>query len=225
MFYPLLFSHKHGGLPGLFALVPMRLSVSSLVSLQSFIHVCCSDKVKKTGQVVGVLHLSTQQRPYSCICLLQRQGEEDGTGSALHLSAGPPHPQHQGRALHPNHHSTEAGSRMLKSHFYVSFWLIYCSKREWSDLSTLPVTQSLLHIVFVGVVDTHWLQCVSVSSLLSHCGSGYGSGSRNSNQRGSRRIRIHILVKIFSHKKFYIKNILKLGNRSKIYKRRYKAFL
>ena len=46
-------------------------------------------------------------------CVLQGQGEEDRAGGAVHLPAGPSHPQHQGRALHPDHHPTEAGQTNL----------------------------------------------------------------------------------------------------------------
>jgi hypothetical protein len=56
-------------------------------------------------------------------------------------------------------------------------------------------------------------------SFLSQCGSGYGY--RKPNQCGSRGIQIWILVRLLSHKKFfvclnsYMKNILKVGNKSK----------
>ncbi len=44
------------------------------------------------------------------VCVLQRQGEEDGAGGALHLPVGPPHSEYQGRALDPDHHSAETGT-------------------------------------------------------------------------------------------------------------------
>ena len=52
--------------------------------------------------------------------MLQRQGEEDGAGGALHLPAGPSHPQHQGRALHPDHHTPEAGTASAQKPFFFS---------------------------------------------------------------------------------------------------------
>ena len=64
------------------------------------------------------------------MCCVQGQGEEDRAGGAVHLPAGPSHPQHQGRALHPDHHPTEAGQTNLLIFLFLLVLILWSQTRS-----------------------------------------------------------------------------------------------